>query len=182
MSGKPSNLGGPISETQRNQLEFNVARMCAHHAKTREEPVWLRTEFDGHEWRTLEVVEHFEGLDKLRIQFLQHPSQLLAPGVRGKGILIGPRMPDDSIYAGEGVAVPQKAKAAPKAKTDTTWSAWRARREAATAPAIAPPAPEPLSDKIAITIAKAKAAIARGVSREAVLKVLRAAGIVNPEI
>jgi hypothetical protein len=176
MSGKAACIGGPpLTKQEAQRFEHNVALMSAHHAETREPVVWLRVYFDGTEWRTLEVVEPWDGIAKIREQFLQHRNQILAPGVRGRGTLIGALMHDDSRYHGEGVPAAPPNPQAPVVPTPPL----PPEPEPATAPAVSRLSPK----KIKAAIARAKKVIAKGADRAAVIEHLRTAfGIETTEI
>jgi hypothetical protein len=174
MSGRAACIGGlPLTKDERRRFDHNVALMEAHHAKTREPVVWRRVDFDGTEYRPLEVVDHWDGIARISEQFLQHRNKDLAPCV-GRKILVGALMKDDSRYAGEGIpAAPPKA-VMPQPVVSI----------APIAPMPVPPKPEPAPplpfDPAPDTeglLARAKAAIARGVNKEAVMARLRSFGV-----
>jgi hypothetical protein len=90
-----------LSKDERDRLERNIALAINHHTTTRSPVVPLRVERTGSGWFG-SALEHFEGSANIRRQFERNLHQQTAPGV-GCNILIGAVLPNNSIFAGEGV-------------------------------------------------------------------------------
>jgi hypothetical protein len=170
-----------VSKERRDAFERNVALATRHHMTTRgEHVVPFRPERNGAGWVGTPL-EHWEGPNKIRQQFEQHLHQQPVPGV-GRSILPGAVLPDGSVFG------PTVQPPAPVQQTDPQPSATprpvaqtRKRRPQIVPPVPSPPQAEkpkrPSPKAIQENLRRARAAIAKGASKTAVIARLRSVGI-----
>jgi hypothetical protein len=158
-----------LPSDQRGRFEHNVALAIRLFMEGGQRVVPIKPEETGTGWQGC-ALELWEGPNRIRRQFEIHIHQNPVPGI-GRQISHGAIMPDGSVFGGADVPT----------------------RQTVGTPVVAappPPKPEPAAPtaaktptkKIAAAIARAKAALAKGAKRDAVLKRLRDAGIETTEI